>query len=456
MSKIIRYLLIAAAFCLAAVKGVAQDRAAEEEKAVVAGVVSAQTDDLTEEERMAREKSDSIDRVALDEDFIKVSFVYAEPSEVVYSMAGHALLRLQSPSNGLDICYTFAMGEETMDIVRFLGGRSMATYVFSPTEKYLKQYEEEGREVKEITLNLSPRQEQELWRYLDSQMMGDVMYRYDYLHTNCSYMTARAVDLALGKERIVYGELPEGLSGEYGSFRHLLSVLVDDSPWLKIFWNITLGEAIDRDCPLETMLLPAYLWQTWPKASIASEDGQLRPMTVGEPRVLLKSRLHKHPMPFTPNMAGALLLVLAIVASLWDWARSKEGKEKGGWWQRVFRWMAGKENWLGKVLDGTLLAGQTLVSVWVVYLPILYQGGNSWNWMMLVFNPLPLLLWLTMRKRKVWRAMCVVMGVVPLLFVASFSILPQMDFYNCFLHLLFLSFSLRAFCQLLPRKSVQK
>lgn len=385
--------------------------------------------ELTAEEAEAKAKADSIDRVAMDEDFIKVSLVFAEPSEVIYSMAGHALLRLQSPSNGLDICYTFAMGESTMDVVRFLSGKSLATYVFSPTEKYLRQYAEEGREVKEVTLNLAPRQEQALWRYLDEQMMGDVMYRYDYLHTNCSSMTLKAIDLALGRETIVYNDLPEGLSGKYGNFRHLLSDLVAQSPWLRMFWNITLGDYIDHDCSLESMLLPAYLWQAWQNASIKDEQGQFRPMTIGEPRVLLESKLHKHPIPFTPDIAGVIIFLVALIVTIVEWRRH---------WQSSLP---------GNVVDISLMTIQTVIALWVMYLPVLMASDyNNWNWMMLVFNPLPLILWLTVRKKKIWRYVCMLMCIVPLVFVANFNTFPQMDFYSIFLHMLFISFSLRAFC----------
>ncbi len=372
------------------------------------------------------QRADSINQAALAEDFIIVSYVYAEPGKAIYSKAGHAMLRLQSPSNNLDICYTFAMGDDTSNILKFLSGQSEATYVYRTTPHQLQEYIAEGRCVREIQLNLAPRQEQELWRMLDEEMGRETMYRYDYVHTNCASMINRAVQYALGEEKILYHDLPEDLQGDYGLFRHKLLTLCDNSPWYKVFWNITLGDWLDHDCTLDMMLGPCYMWEEWPKATILSSDGKERPLTLGKPQVLTAGTLKYHSNPFTPNLAGSLLLCFALIITGIEWRKTRC-------------------TFLGKCFDLMLLTLHTLTSLWVLSLPFLADaGGNNWNWLMLVFNPLPLFTYALIKKYARARKLFYLYGVVPLLFVVFTPWMPQMQCFTLFLHLLFLAFAIRS------------
>lgn len=381
------------------------------------------------------EQADSINQLALAEDFITVSYIYAEPGTAAYSKCGHSMLRLQSPSNDLDISYAFAIGDDTTDIFTILFKHPSATYIYRPTSEQLQIYASEGRAVKEIQLNLTPRQEQDLWRLLDEEMGSTSMYHYDYWKTNCSNMINAAVRRALGNEQITYKNLSKELS-DGSLFRHKLLSLGDTSPWYKVFWNVTLGEWIDTDCPLDTKLIPGHIWEEWQKATIESPDGTERPLTIGKPHTLLEATKKDEPVAVTPDMVGITLLICTCILSALDWRQKRRHQ-------------------LSKIFDALLLGLQMLTTLWIMISPSITDASdNSWNWMMMVFNPLPLITLAFTKKFPHVRLLFYIYALIPLLFVCASPWIPQMQFYTYFLHLLFIVFSIR--CAIYVKMQGQK
>jgi hypothetical protein len=368
--------------------------------------------------------ADSIDKVAEDPDFITVSLMWATPGKEIYSLIGHSLLRLQCPSNNFDIAYSFAMDVTPGDIFLFIQGKAMSGYIYTSTQDKIDEYRSEGREVNEVKLNLTPKQKQNLWRFLDIELQKGPDYHYDYLHTQCASMTIFAIESILDGETIVYKDLPEEVRHEYGSHRIVLKNLCKNSPWQFLFWDLTLGTHGDNNKDFNGRLAPEILWHAWQHASIKDKDGNLRPMTLGKPHVLAAKTCDDGPFPITPWMAfGALLLIVAI---------------------SVYTDFKGKTPWLGRTMDIILMTGHTVTALWITYLVVFSQLiATNWNWMILVFNPLPLLLWLCGRKKK-WMHWCyLAFACVPLLYIILTPVIPQM-LCSPSLCLVMAAFSLRA------------
>jgi hypothetical protein len=78
------------------------------------------------------------------------------------------------------------------------------------------------------------------------------------------------------------------------------------------------------------------------------------------------------------------------------------------------------------VTDVVLLTLHTVLSFSLLWLVLFSQlEGTQWNWYLLVFNPLPLLLWLALRSWRTWIVRCYL--AVLILVMALIPLIPQLD-----------------------------
>ena len=95
--------------------------------------VSAQTKD-TEQQYVDTIFHDNVDRTA--EDFVIASLLVADPGTVLYSVLGHACIRLQCPAFGLDYCYSYESENRMQRILAFLAGKLKMGLFYIPNELY--------------------------------------------------------------------------------------------------------------------------------------------------------------------------------------------------------------------------------------------------------------------------------------------------------------------------------
>ena len=323
---------------------------------LLATVVKAQEPELSVAERNAAQGfNDTIDRTA--EDFVTVSLVVCDPSEVLYSTLGHAALHLQCPTYDLDYVFTYESEGVRNKIWTFLkGDLKMGMYAF-PTHLFLEMYSLSGRGVKEYTLNLSPKQKQNLWRIMDNHVAEGANIPYDYFHRGCAKSVVLIVKKAIGNNAIHYGMWDDKYTKQ--TQRELVRNFITGASWEEFFMYFLIGIEGDRDCPCEQKLIvPTDLVEVWQKATFDSGE----PVLDAEPRILLEATQHNEDTWCTPLIVSLLLLLLAFV----PW----------------------------KVLDYTLLTLYTAVGAVMTYL-ILFSNlpCTSWNWLIIPFNPLPAIFW---------------------------------------------------------------
>ena len=66
--------------------------------------------------------NDHVDRTA--EDFVIASLLVADPGTVMYSVLGHACIRLQCPTFGMDYCFSYE-SDVSQKVLSFLAGKLM-------------------------------------------------------------------------------------------------------------------------------------------------------------------------------------------------------------------------------------------------------------------------------------------------------------------------------------------
>lgn len=338
-----------------------------------------------------------LDSLRLRDDFVTASMLITMPGPLLYSSLGHAAIRMECPHFGLDICFSYqTMGETTLaDYIRFFSGQLSAGFAAMKTADYLSVCREEGRAVRQFTLNLTPRQKQELWRRLDNNMMEGMSTQFDFTMHNCTSMSLAAVGSQLDGEHLEVRQWPESMQRD--CLTPILYFATRRTPWMQFVLVTIIGSTgDDPDVPKELCVSPETLGELLEHTVIVGADGAERPALTGTPRTLLTQTYHQRPTLFTPLWLSAMLLLLVLLLTVGEWRCH---------WQLAAR-----------VADVLLLVGQAVLGLllaYIVFFGNLYE--QHWNWCLLLFSPLPLLVWLCCRRRAAFGRVCLAYGCVLLL-----------------------------------------
>lgn len=335
----------------------------------------------------------------LRDDYIRASLLVVDPAAEVYSVFGHCALRLDCPSQQMDYCFTFEMSTTAEDVVSFFKGTAMGAFKPAPTDLYIDYYRQQGRSVKEYVLNLLPSEKLQLWRVADEEIAKGFSRRYGYMHAQCSSMIVYLVSRAL-EAPVSYHQLPEGLDG---SFRDLMLEACKPYPWSAFFWQSIMGPEGDETEPLAHKLVPAKLPLVWQNVTVGSEG---RHLIVSQGQLIVEGTNNADSCWLSPCVVFLLVLLVVIFISLLQLLK--------GW------------RMLPLAIDILLLTVHTLVSVFLVWLVCFSeQEGTGWNWYLLVFNPIPLLLWIAVPRWR--RQICYCLCGVMILTLALTPFIPQLD-----------------------------
>ena len=314
--------------------------------------------------------------------FVTASLMVISPGNEIYSVFGHCVLHMQCPSKNLDYVYTF---ETEPNYLKFFAGKSKACFVAVPTHEFLQQYKAEGRGVTEYALNLTPHEKQELWRALDEDMEEGPTRRFTMLKSNCVSMSLFMVEQVLEKRYIDFS--PNNWLLRMGNARVLHSCL-RHSPWADFIFFTFLGTEADKCWTVEEMLSPATVEPCLQSDHIVSTDGHQRwPVICGKPHLLSKARPMVARSWFTPNVFALLLLLLIVGISICGHMCH--------------------QNRMLFVTDAFFFLLQTIIGCTLLYVSVVSNlFGRGWNWYLISFNPLPLVVWLCFRHRPLYNCVC--------------------------------------------------
>lgn len=351
-------------------------------------------------------------------DDLTTSLLICQPGRSFYSGFGHCALRLQCPSHELDVTFTYALDDNLANRVAMFRGKGAGRYSSVKTAVFLEEYKEQGRGVVDYPINISVEQTRALWQILDGENASPRHRQYNFLHTNCASMCFYALKRVMTNEEIVWNGLSEGCTGTY---RNFVGYVSKGRPWTGLFWSSILGSTGEEKGPLEDKLAPMLIEPTIAEATIRpiAGGGAERPFLQGEPTRLVEHTLTYPHNPFTPTVVFAIILAIALIVSLYEWRRGY--------------------NALPRTFDVLLFVSQTIVGLFIFYLSCLsHMVGAAHNWNLLVFNPLPLLLWICFHRRKGFSKVYFLYAAVLLLYIASWAFKPVVTLPHVLLALTFL------------------
>lgn len=349
----------------------------------------------------------TVDCITPDSDeFVTASLLISAPLKALYSVFGHATLRMECPTHQLDCIYTFESDANIGTFMTGVAGKAKARYVAVSTDTFLRDSRIQGREVRQYRLNLTPKEKQELWRLLDGELMAGAHRNFNLLFTNCLTTSILDVQRCLIGERFEWGpkRYPQNLK-DGDLFRHA----VRHSPWAEFLFVTFGGTAYDRFSVQEYRLTPETIIPMLREARIINEETGESRFVVTDPGVVLVEDGGKDKgIPVSPTMVFGALLVLALVIT-------------------ALEWLAGCRR-LAKVFDLLLFTAQALVSALMLYITFFSEIFVSvWNWYLIAFLPLPLLIWLCFHGKMAARCW-LGYSIILVLFIAATPLLGVLDF----------------------------
>lgn len=293
-----------------------------------------------------------------DEDYVRASILVAEPGQSIYSALGHMCLRMECPEHGLDYIFSYE-GENVDDnVARFFMGRLQMAVMAIPTQEYLSQYHEEGRGVRQYTLQLPVHVKQRLWQQMDERVQYSSV-PYDYMNRGCAISVLQWIEAACDADSLQYAPWPTFVQEQ--SRKEIGGDSIPHQWHHTILYTIAGGEAEDTQMdPSLKAVVPTLLVRL-----LGGAQAYGHPLLAPREQ-LLPSRQQVEQPWFTPTMLGLIALALALV-SLWvrrPWTTA-----------------------LALVLPMGL-------GLFVTYLVVVSElPCTQWNWLLLPLCPLVLPLW---------------------------------------------------------------
>lgn len=189
----------------------------------------------------------------------RVSLLTCGTGEELYSLFGHAAIRIIDTARGTDEVYnygTFNGFEENFEI-KYLRGKLLYYLAKESFPEFLQTYIVEGRSVQEQEIQLDSVAKQRLYEALEENLLPqNAAYKYDFLYDNCATRVRDIFPKALGLEYKAGG----ADSIPYKTFRNSIDDYLKPRPWEGFGIDILLGSPVDKPVsPITMQYLPDYL-----------------------------------------------------------------------------------------------------------------------------------------------------------------------------------------------------
>lgn len=367
-------------------------------------------------------------------DTTTISLCIADPSDVLYSCVGHAFFRVQTPTS--DLCYSYEGEYVRQQVLTFLQGKLHMGMVCQPTADMLALYLEEQRGVKQYVMHLSADVERQLERLLKRKVGEGMLLPYDYFHRGCAVSCMRLIREAVAScgQSLCVSEWPPHFSE---TRRELVRDNLGHAPWNRFFLYNIVGSESDQPCDnWEKVVIPKDLvWvlqyarlssfmQHVPSSLDSSRNDSAK--GAAESVCVLSTdgvQLTKAVSPtddaswISPWLIAAVILAFQLFAFLFSFGNGQSdiGVMRGC--QNLSH--ASAALCLAIQLADTVLLGILfLLGTLQLYLIVFSSlPCTQWNWLAVVFNPIPFLVW-KWKQRSVWRLyaiVCLLWAVVMLL-----------------------------------------
>ena len=302
-------------------------------------------------------------------DSIRFSLLTCAPGTEIYSLFGHTAIRYENYTRRIDVVFNYGMFSFNTPnfIFRFVAGETDYQLGITPYSYFEAEYAMRGSSVYQQVLNLTQSEKERLLTILENNYLPENrIYRYSYFYDNCTTRARDKIEECI-EGKVVY---PDSLSGK--SYRSIVHEFTAGSPWDEFGIDLCLGAEADKEInKRQQMFSPFYMKYYASNAYIVDAGGTRRPLILDETKIVDVEPEEVQPgFILSPLMCGALFLALCVVMAWGQW------KTQRIWWgwDIVLYGLQG--------LAGCIIAFLFFFSV--------HPTVGS-NWLLILFNPIPLL-----------------------------------------------------------------
>ena len=302
-------------------------------------------------------------------DSIRFSLLTCAPGTEIYSLFGHTAIRYENYTRRIDVAFNYGMFSFNTPnfIFRFVAGETDYQLGITPYSYFEAEYAMRGSSVYQQVLNLTQSEKERLLTILENNYLPENrIYRYNYFYDNCTTRARDKIEECI-EGKVVY---PDSLSGK--SYRSIVHEFTAGSPWDEFGIDLCLGAEADKEInKRQQMFSPFYMKYYASNAYIVDAGGTRRPLILDETNIVDVEPEEVQPgFILSPLMCGALFLALCVVMAWGQW------KTQRIWWgwDIVLYGLQG--------LAGCIIAFLFFFSV--------HPTVGS-NWLLILFNPIPLL-----------------------------------------------------------------
>lgn len=209
---------------------------------------------------------------------LQVSLLTFGPGEIYWERFGHNAIAVRDTRSGEAMSFNYGIFdfEEEAFFLNFLRGHMRYTIDATALERDLAYYREQGRDVLEQELDLTPAQRLALRDFLLWNLRPEnAKYRYEYFTSNCSTKVRDALDHVLG------GAIRRSLETRSRGYTYRLQAdnLLAPLPGLMLPMDLGLGPYADRRLSFwDESFIPAEFARHLPLVRITAPDGTTKPL----------------------------------------------------------------------------------------------------------------------------------------------------------------------------------
>lgn len=309
-----------------------------------------------------------IQPVSAQQDSIRVSLLTCTPGTEIYALFGHTALRYENPAQGQDWVFNYGMFSFNTPnfIFRFVKGETDYELGIRPYAYFEGEYAMRGSSVYQQTLNLTSTEKEKLRELLEENYLPqNRVYRYNFFYDNCTTRARDRIEECIDGE-VVYPEGKEGIS-----FRDIVRQYTKGHDWDELGIDMCLGS--EADAPIDTrnqMFAPFYMLEAAKGAVIVKGDS-VRPLVLEEKKVV-DVQPEEEGSGFSVSPMTCVFILIGITCLI-GWLQLKIRKVIWGWDVLLF----GVQGLAGCVI------------AFLVFFSVHPTVGS--NWLILLFNPIPLI-----------------------------------------------------------------
>ena len=341
--------------------------------------------------------------------YAEVSIITGAPGTELYEAFGHSAIRIKDPLLKLDLIYNYGMFDFNAPnfYLNFTKGKLLYKLVRYDFKYFLNSYKSDKRWVKEQILNLSQKEKQAFFSYLENNALPqNATYLYDPYFNNCATKLRDITSTILG-DRVTFknDSIKKNLS-----FRQLMNRKLHWNTWGNFGINLALGSKLDQTASLEQyMYLPDYVYQVFKKSTLFINN---------QPNALIKKEVTLLDFKEVEQKTSILnpLLIFSLIAFIGIFITFKDFKNT-------------KRN---KVLDFTLLFTSGILGVLILFLWFFTDHAtapNNFNFLW-AFAPNLILAFLLVKKNQpkwmhaYFKTLLVLLVLIPVLWILKVQLFP--------------------------------